>query len=219
MNDSKMTFGANPLVLRQTEESEFTHFDDGGPREGAWDRLLKLVRENYHRAKPGYREGVCLVPVPPENFYTGVVALEEGDKLVGEYRARRPGEEPRKTQRVQIPARIYPGPGAIERGADPERDSKPNPRFGKSRCVAVDVVLYRRDVLEEDGEDNTGSDWDVVSVNGRITEAGQPMHPDTMIANHFQLDGGTKTGWSPEQFERELREAVLYWKDKALLAP
>lgn len=218
MNDSKMTFGANPFVLRQTDESEFTHFDDGGPVEGSWDRLLELVRENYHRAKPGYREGVCLVPVPPEHFYTGVVALKEGDKLVGEYRARRPGEEPRKAVRVHREARIYPGPGAIERGTRWD-DSRPNPDAGKQRCVAVDVVLYRRDVLEEDGDDCTGCDWDVISINGRITEEEQPMHPDTMIANHFQLDGGTETGWSPEQFERELRKAVLYWKDKAILAP
>jgi len=218
MTDSKMTFGANPFVLRQTDESEFTHFDDGGPREGAWDRLLELVRENYHRAKPGYREGVCLVPVPPENFYTGVVALREGDKLVGEYKARRPGEEPRKTVRVRREPRIYPGPGAIERGARPD-DWTPNLDAGKQRCVAVDVVLYRRDVLEEGGEENTGSDWDVVSVNGRITEADQPIEPMTLIANHFQLDGGTATGMSPEQFESALRTSVLYWKDKGILAP
>jgi hypothetical protein len=41
----------------------------------------------------------------------------------------------------------------------------------------------------------------------------------TLIANHFELDGGTATGMSPEEFEWALRESVLFWKDKALLAP
>lgn len=194
-----LTIGVSDFVRRQTIGSEFTHFDDdskslddGGEE---WDKVVQLALENYHRAKPGYREGVCLVPVPAEHFHTGVVALEEGDRLVGAYEARRKGEEPRKATRVV------------------REDGR------KAPCVAVDIILYRRDVLEEGGEETTGADWDIVSVNGRITEAEQPIHPDTLIANHFQLDGGTATGKTPEQFESALRISVLYWKDKAILAP
>jgi len=224
MTDSKHstpTIGVSDFVRRQTIGSEFTHFDDdskslddGGEE---WDKVAQLAQEHFHRAKPGYRDGVCLVPVPPEGFHTGVVELREGDKLVGEYRARRPGEEPRKSVRVHREARIYPGPGAIESGRHPE-DWSPNPEARKARCVAVDVVLYRRDVLEEGNEETTGADWDIVSVNGRLTEAEQPIEPDTLIANHFQLDGGTATGMSPEAFESALRESVLYWKNKGILA-
>ena len=36
-SNSTPTFGANPFVLRQTAESEFTHF------EGGWERMLELV--------------------------------------------------------------------------------------------------------------------------------------------------------------------------------
>jgi hypothetical protein len=188
-SNSTPTFGVNPFVLRQTPESEFTHF------EGGWDRLLELVAENFDRATPGYRPGVCLVPVPAEGFFCGVVELQEGDKLTGGYDARRPGEEPRKTTR------------AVSEGKT------------KMPAVQVDIVLYSRETLAEGNEDRTGQDWDVISVNGNPTDGEMPIAPMTLIANHFELDGGTATGMSPEEFETALRKSVLFWKNKAMLAP
>jgi hypothetical protein len=196
------TIGINDFVRRQTPASEFTHF------EGELKQVAELALKHFDQAKPGYRDGVCLVPVPPEGFFCGVVTLEEGDRLVGRYEARREGEEPRKELRVLrkgpkrvVGRRLVPAPGAT-----------------KSPCVAVDVVLYRREVLEESNEPCTGCDWDVISINGRLTEGEQPIAPMTLIANHFELDGGTATGMSPEEFEAALKESVLFWKDKAMLA-
>lgn len=184
-----ISIGINDFVRRQTADSEFTHYD------GELEEVAQMALENYHKAKPGYREGVCLVPVPAEGFLCGIVKLSEGDQLEGGYVARRPGEEPRKTLRASSEGK------------------------SKMPAVAVDVILYRRDVLEEGGEDNTGSDWDIISINGRPMEEEMPIAPMTLIANHFELDGGTSTGMSPEQFEKALRESVLFWKDKAMLAP
>lgn len=188
-SNSTPTFGVNDFVLRQTTRSEYTHF------EGGWERMLELVAEHFAEAKAAYRDGVCLVPVPVEGFFCGIVELQEGDKLTGAYEARRPGEEPRKTTR------------AVSDGKT------------KLPCVAVDVVLYSREVLAESDEDRTGKDWDIISVNGRLTEGEMPIAPMTLIANHFELDGGTATGMSPEEFETALRESVLFWKNKAMLAP
>lgn len=188
----------NDFVRRQTKESEFTHYD------GTWASLERLTEANFHKAKPGYRDGVCLVPMPDwacRNFYCGIMTLQEGDKLVGEYKRRQPDEEPRKTIRAKG-RDLGPGIGVV----------------GKSACKAVDIVLYRRDVLEEGGEDCTGCEWDIISINGRLTEEEMPIHPNTLIANHFQLSGGTATNMSPEEFEKALRESVLFWKDKAILA-
>jgi hypothetical protein len=196
-DSSKPTIGVNDFVRRQTPESEFTHYDDGGKNADAaqaWEKVVALAVEHFAARKPSYRDGVCVVPVPPEGFFTGVVDLQEGDELVGAYKARRPGEEPRKAVRVR-------------------KD------LGKQRCVAVEIILYSRETLEGEGEECTGCDWDIISVNGRITETEQPIHPETLIANHFELDGGTATGKSPEEFEQALRESVVYWKSRALLAP
>ena len=82
----------------------------------------------------------------------------------------------------------------------------------------VDIVLYAREVLQEGGEDCTGYDYDVISINGRPTKDEMPIAPMTLIANHFELDGGTATGMTPEEFETALRESVLFWKNKAMLS-
>jgi hypothetical protein len=96
-----------------------------------------------------------------------------------------------------------------------------NPRvfWEKTPAVGVDVVLYRKDVLAEGNESTTDCDWEIVSINGRITEEEQPIHPDTLIANHFELDGGTATGMDSVEFVEALRKSVMYWKNKAMLAP
>lgn len=206
------TIGINDFVRRQTSTSEFTHF------EGPLERVAELALEAFGDAKGSYHQedGVRLVAVAPGGFFCGVVTLEEGDALVGGYQARQPGEEPRKELRVHRPAKLYPGPGAIERGERAD-NWRPNPDAGKSPCVAVDVVLYRKETLEAEGEACTGCDWDIIAINGRVTEEEQPIHPDTLVANHFGLDGGTPTKMNAGQFEAALKESVLFWKDKAFL--
>lgn len=207
------TIGVNTFVTRQTTYSEFTHFEG----DGGFERIAELALEHFDKATPGYRDGVVLVPVPPEDFYCGVVTLKEGDRLVGRYEARREGEEPRQEVRVVRERTRRAGPRMIEQGYHPSWEA-PMKGAGKEPCRHVDVVLYRRDVLEGNGEECTGCDWDIVSINGRLTDEEAPIAPMTLIANHFELDGGTPTGMSPEQFEKALRKSILYWKNKALLA-
>lgn len=173
------------FVRRQTPESCHSHWN-------LWDEtLIARVREGWFIGAQGYREGVMLVPVNPEGFFTSIVTLKKGDKLAGAFVPRVPGEEPRKTVVVE---------SAHE----------------KQPAVMVDVVLYRDDVLAEGG-DQTGHEWNIVSVNAYPTDEPAPMHPDTLIANHFKLSGGTATNMTPEEFEAALRRAVMYWKDKAMV--
>jgi len=179
-----MKIAFNNFVSRQTETSPFTHwnlFDDV---------VLSRVQENFGKAKQGYRDGVVLVPVEPEGFFSSIVQLVEGDKLEGEFKARRPGEDPRKTLHAKgqkIPAK------------------------------SVDVVLYRNDVLAENKENTTDAEWEIVSINASPEEGELPIMPDTLIANHFQLSGGTATNMSDSEFVEALKKSVLYWKDKALV--
>lgn len=179
-----MKIAFNNFARRQTADSPFSHwtlFDDA---------LISQVQENFGKAKPGYRDGVILVPVDPEGFFSSVVKLNEGDKLEGEFKARRVGEDPRKTLHAKgqkIPAK------------------------------SVDVVLYRKDVLAENKENTTDAEWEIVSINASPEEGELPIMPDTLIANHFQLSGGTATNMTDSEFVEALKKSVLYWKDKAMV--
>lgn len=179
-----MTIEFNSFVRRQTVESPFSHWtlSDG--------TLLELVQANLDKAKAGYRDGVILVPVPAEGFFSSVIQLQAGDKLHGEFKARRDGEEPRKTLHAvgqKIPAK------------------------------SVDVVLYSKAVLAEGKENSTDADWEIVSINASPEAGDLPIMPDTLMANHFKLSGGTATNMSDSEFVAALRQSVLYWKDKALV--
>lgn len=150
---------------------------------------MRRIQDHWIDRKAGYRKGVVLVPIQPEGFYTPVVTLKPGDVLSGIYEARRPGEDPRKVVTV---------------------------KGNKAPAHAVDVVLYHDSVLAEDGE-ATGHEWNIVAINAHPCTGEVPIDPDTLIANHFGLSGGTRTNMTPEAFEAALRASVLFWKDKALV--
>ncbi len=173
------------FVRRQTKDSEFSYFD------GTDEELLKLI--NIGGWRQGYREGVQLVRVLPDKFYSSVCVLEEGDKLAGEYKARRKGEEPRKS--------------TYKVGGE------------KMPAKQVDIVLYHKDVLAEDGDRSTDADWEVISINASPVVGDMPMPPATLMANHFHWSGGTVTNMSDEEFVKQLKISAEWWKDKCLLEP
>jgi len=163
-------------------------------------------------AVPGYRDGVLVVPVAPYGFRTGLVTLREGDELVGRYEARRPGEEPRKS--------VY-AKAAVETlwASDEECDIYVEEMREKIPAIAVDVILYRHDVLAEDGDAETDAEWEIISVNARPTVGPEPIAPMVLMHNHFGSEGGTSTNMTLKEFEAALRESFEYWKDKAMLGP
>ncbi len=186
MTDTKPTFGVSAFLRgRMAPELPFSHFD------GSEAELLALVAEGFDRAEPGYRPGVLLVPVDPSRFYSPVCELREGDKLVGEFKARREGEAPRMSV-------------GVEGGQ-------------KTPAAGCSVILYSRETLVESGEDTTGADFDLVMIQARTHEGTEPMKPETLMHNHFGSDGGTATKMSPEEFEAALRESFAYWKGRALM--
>lgn len=178
------------FVRRQTPESKFSHWLLSD------EELLDRIYQAWNNAKPGYRDGVMLVPVDPEGFFTGVVTLQEGDKLQGTFVSRQKGESPRKSM-------------TLDSGKSDVASRKPP-------AVSVEIILYRDDVLAEDGE-GTGHEWNVISVNANPVEGTVPMQPGTMMANHFHDDGGTQTGMTDAKFVEALREAYFFWKDRTFI--
>lgn len=180
----------HPFVRRQTPNSPFTHWTCSD------EELLRRVRENWFQGKPGYRDGVMLVPINPEGVMSSVVVLKAGDPLKGAYLPRQEGEEPRKVM----------GYDTGEVGPEPFK-------FG---AVRADVVLYHRDVLAEDG-DAFDHEWGIITVLGNPTEEESPMDPETLMSNHFHVSGGTQTHMTDGQFVEALKKSFFYWRDKALV--
>jgi len=197
------TIALSTFVRRQTEASEFSHWTCSDTE------VLARVTENFGKAKEGYRDGVVLVPIWTEGFFSPIVELSEGDPLVGHYKARRPGETPRKS--VLVPRQ---GSRDLGRGL-----LNPKVSYEKSKAAQVDVVLYRADVLDEDGDRTSDAEWEIISINASPTVGDVPIAPEALIANHLQLDGGTATGMTDSEFVVALRESKAFWDRHAMVAP
>lgn len=180
------SIGINNFVRRQTEDSQFTHY------QGSWDDLAHRTKEifdagYYHR---GYRDGVVLVSMGSDEcnlFWTyDNFPMFEGMKIEASYE-KTPGRE-HEPPKIQIKIR------------EP-----------KKQCKFVDIVLYRHDVLAENNEQSTDAEWEIVSINGRISEKPIPMDPLTIVRNWKHLPGGTEMrGRSAEEVLEMLCESILY---------
>jgi hypothetical protein len=162
------------FVKRQTKESGYSHF------VGTWAQLEKLatlcfsVSEYVHA---GYRDGVVLVDIPPDLFYSAIVELREDSQLRANYAPRREGEAPF----IRVSAKA-----------------------NKQAAKHAQVVLYRHDVLAENNERDTDAEWEIVCIKARVTEEEEPMDPYTMARNFLHLDGGTKGDFTAQQFAESI---------------
>lgn len=149
---------------------------------GTWEELVKLTEDNFKNRTQGYRDGVVLVPINPKRFYTSLCKINKDSIFETKYVERREGEEPVKVTTL--------------------KNGK------KSKAKFVNIVLYRKDVLAENNENSTDSDWEIISINASIVE-NEPMHPMTMARNMLNKTGGTKAEYTGQQFA----EALWFWKD------
>jgi hypothetical protein len=184
----------NSFVRRQTAVSRFGH------TTLSEEAVLALIERHFVDQKPGYREGVILVPVPPEGFFSSIVDLEPGMRLRATYEPRVPGEAPR-----------------LHVGVEPLKDDY---EAAKQPAVAVDIVLYASTVLAEDGSNELPAEpgnWEVISINPRPSIEEVPIAPNTLMANHFHESGGTATGMTDSEFVNALRKSRAYWNTKVTL--
>lgn len=182
--------GLNQFFTEQWDRSGFYH-------DGSWsiERLLFAVRSVASVLWiPGYRKGVYLVPIDPTGWKTRIVTLTTDQTLKVRYKARVDGETPRKTQPIVEVATIDELPDAAS-------------------CF---VVVYADWVLAERDEPRSGAQFDIITILANPCEEQVPMNPETLMANHFALDGGTSTDMTPEQFTEALYKSVLWWSDKAM---
>ncbi len=175
--------GVNSFVERQTKESGKTYSKEMTFEEMAEYASHQIKKGNY---KEGYRDGVILVPVEKKiihNFICPIIKIDENTKLIAEYTKRRDNEEPY----IKISALN----GTTVKTGN------------------VDLILYRKDVLEETNENETDKDWELISFHAMPDEINNlPMGVVTMMRNQLQLKGGTKGYYSSEEWA----ESVNFWQ-------
>jgi hypothetical protein len=195
MTVTVLTVGINPFVRRQTPESPFSHYE-GSLEAVARQAAAVLNWGSPPDAKPGYRVGVLRIVVPPEGYWSAVVNLaEQTDVAIGRLDARLTRRQPEELPYVDVTLR-----GGF-----------------KSPAKAVELIVYRRDVLLEEGPDKapTGCDWELVSINARATIEPEPMHPIAMARNFLGHTGGTKAEYTAEDFAR----SIAYWQARVMTSP
>lgn len=176
------TIGVNDFANRQIggagEKSRFSYYT------GNSEQLSKLVSDNFDNKKEGYREGIYTVPVPSDNFYSGISKINENSIIWSRMEARRRGEEPVLTHS--------------------------NLNGTKEPAKFTEIVIYSHDVLAENNEFTTDADYEVISINASF-DKDQPMTPETIKRNHYGNVGGTNDHKSEAEFEKDLKEAEEYW--------
>lgn len=178
--------GVSKFVKRQTKDSVFTHY------KGSWNDLINRTAQEFAKGNytKGYRDGVLLVHMDKGEaslFCTfDAYPMFEGMRLDAQW-ARKPGRE-HEPAKLQV------------------RILEP-----KVQCIYVDIVIYRKEVLEEDGDEASGAAWDIVSINGRLAKNPPPIDPMTLVRNWLHLKGGTEMkGTTPEQMLTMLCDSILY---------
>lgn len=177
----------NSFVVRQTTDSPFSH------SEKKWETIIDEACANFDNANPGYRDGVILIPLPIDQMFSGVCLLEEGAELSGTFESRGNDETPRRNVRAVLGQKL-PAKKAF-------------------------AVCYSSIVLAEDGSNELvpeEGNWEIISLNASPTESEEPIHPETLMHNHFRSIGGTATELSDSEFVSLLREGFAFWKDKAM---
>lgn len=178
--------GVSEFVKRQSFESQFTSFN------GSWDKLAEITEKRFFFAhySEGYRDGVVLVHL--EKDEAGCFWTYDGFPMFEGMRLNASWEK--------VPGREHEPAKLKVKILEP-----------KKRCKFVDIVIYRKDVLEEDGDNVTGADWDIVSINGRLKKDPSPIDPMTLVRNWLHLKGGTKMkGTNPEEMLTMLCDSILY---------
>ena len=178
---------ASDFVKRQTKESGKTYAETM-----TFNEIAKIAENSLNTGNfiQGYRDGVVLIQLDSDaknDFICPLVEINEDTKLSAKCVKRREGEE----NYIQIRA-----------------------LNGESlKTDKVDLVLYRRDVLEETNEQSTDGDWELIAFMAKPKNVKMPIGPVTMMRNQLQKPGGTKGTYATEQWA----DSVDFWQRFAIL--
>lgn len=200
MTFSINTITVNPFCQRQTAESPFSH------SSMTFEEVALLLHEvEEENLSEGYKPAshdqggrVILARLTDEQvmdqFFSAITLIKEGERVIEGFRSRVEGEDPRPFREVI-------------------RDSKPVAK-------TVDLVFYNAVALAQDGDnisELSPDNWELVSINASEDECvdAPPITPNALFANFHNLDGGTETSMTQEEYEAQMETSKRYWDSRA----
>ena len=234
-----MQVALNRFVLRQTPHSRFSHFDHN---QLNWDKLINLIQSHIGLATPGYRDGVLEVQLPVDNSFSVAKEIINDSGLRAFEQKKTPMAMVQtgskhwhlEVQMMEDAAQIKPlffcpivelSPGQILSGMFESRYGSEEPRqwmgtpMGeKLPAKFCTAILYSSELLEETQQNDHTGCWELISLNASLIED-EPMTPATLMANHFDKDGGTDDKMSDTFFVEKLAQSYQYWWNKANFVP
>jgi len=179
MND---VIGLNEFVKRQVKGSRFSYYD------GTFDELVKLCNDEFKTTENlSGGDGVVLLDVPADKFYSGLVEITDTTTLQASFIKRQENEAP------------YINVNAVDEEFTPAK--------------SVTIVLYTYDRLRLNNEQSTECEMEIICINANPTVESTPMTPLTMARNFLDLEGGTKSVYTAEEFAK----AIVYWSNHAMV--
>jgi len=185
----KKTVGINDFVKRQTKSD----FVGTKISVSQLEELRKKAEDSINKGqdKRGYADYVRIVSIKDPKITCPIAKITPENKkfLKSKMTKRREGEEEYKETYFE------------------SKDVKGIPSHH------VDIILYSREQLEKEKEKNTGSDFDIISVNAEISGKGAPITPETMRRN---IKGPEFGGSGFQHTKEEISHSEKFWNEHAL---
>ncbi len=178
-----MKVSVNDFVRRQIKGSGKTY-----SLKLSFEEIADHAKDQFKKGcyKVGYREGILIVYADNsvlKYFKCPLVKINQASKLISKMVKRRDFEQ-----------------GYIQTRVANGKYSTPS---------KVELILYSNSVLNENNENSSNSDWELVSINSYPEDVNYlPMKPVTMMRNQLKLKGGTKAFYS----SKEWAESILFWQ-------
>ena len=185
-----MNVAVNDFVRRQVQGMGKTY-----SKTLSFDSIARHAETQMKKGcfTEGYRDGVRVVHADQSivnEFVCPFVKVDKHTRLISRLVSRRPEEKPYIQTRAVTGTPLSAG--------------------------AVQLIVYRHDVLAENQEHSTNADWELISIHAvpKGVEA-LPMGPVTMMRNQLKLPGGTEAVYSTEEWA----ESVRFWQEYVALEP
>lgn len=152
--------------------------------------LIRHLQASWETKTPGDKPGIFHIAIPSDWARGEIFTLlpDNSYTSVTTFQARKGvKEDPRKSTKIT--------------GVTPDK------------VASADVIVYSKELLGKDA--SSDAEYEVIAVRG-LTEKPNPRVLDTLLANIFNISGGTPVKGTDAEKLKMIEESFLFWRDKMM---